>query len=250
MRRRQSIPHLDQLLPDLLQGTLLLGGDPAHQTVPLPRLRHELQHQEEQHVDAHEAPRAPCALAPDPVAPDLLLVIPPQDARVERLREARLVGLGLRQRGRRLRHPAVQLVVQAVQRGEALQVRRRPGVLARQQGRHLALRRRALRVDGLVRLPRGAQRRLRRRQVRLDPRVGGLDRVDGRVARQVVERLRGDQHARLQVVHERAEALRERGAARVGVGGQLRGAVVRAGRGVGLCRRRRGWRWLLIRAWG
>ncbi len=122
-----------------------------------------------------------------------------------------------------------------VQRREALQVRRRPRVLAGQQRRHLALGRSLRRVEGLVPLPSAPEPRLRRRQVVLEQPVLGLDRLDRRVARQVVQGLARHQHARLKVVHESAEGSLGGGASGLAVGRQVGGGEGLGSRlGVGL----------------
>lgn len=213
----------DRSLPLLLalQRLTHLLLEAPDQPPPPPRLKAELEDQEDEHVDAHEAPRAPRAHAPDLVAPDLLLVIAAQDAGAQSV--GRLLGdpLGVRQLGRRVLHGLLVAVVAAVQRREALQVRGRPGVLAREERGDFALGGGAVADRRLVGLAGEAHGFLAGVEMVLLGRDGGLEGFDAGVAGQVVEALRGVEDVALHVVHEVGEALGGCAAPGVAGGGEL-----------------------------
>lgn len=179
MRRRHR--HSRNPLP--LNGLPDLLLKPTNQPPPSPRLHSNLKYDKQQHIDAHQAPGAPSAHPPNLIAPDLLLVVPREDAPAQVC--SRLLGGPLRH-GQRLGGPRLGLLVRVVgpvQGREALEVGRGPGVLPLEQLVDLALRGGPLRDRGRVGLfggPDGGARSLRERFLRFD---AALERLDPGIAR-------------------------------------------------------------------
>ena len=132
------------LLLDSLDDLLLEAADQAR---PAPRLDSDLEDEEQEHVDAHQAPGAPGTHATDLVRPDLLLVVAGQDALAQL--SGGLFGLALGCRQGLLGFVLGDFVgvVVAVEVREALEVGGRPGVFPLEELVDFALRGRAA-VDG------------------------------------------------------------------------------------------------------
>ena len=216
----------DALLLKGLADLLLKAADEAGAT---PGLGAELQDEEQQDIDAHEAPGAPGAHAADLVAPDLLLVVAGQDAGAEVVIEALRLALGLLELAGAVSDARLKLVVGAVEAGEALKVGGGPGLLAGQQGRHLALRGGPLVDPRLVGVAGLVQVLLSGGQGGLEVRDARLERLDARVAGQDVDALRGSEQRGLEAIHEGGKLVGHRGGGRGlrgqrGVGRNITGA--------------------------
>ena len=183
------------------------------QPLPAPRLDRHLEDEEEQDVDAHQAPGAPGAHLADLVAPDLLFMVAGQDGFGQRV--ARFFG-GFLVRAELVVRALFGLfvgVVASVEAGEAFEVGGAPVVFALEEVVDFALGVGAGGDGGGVGGTGG-----------FDGLSGGGDELflgfdgffecfDAGVAGQVVEALGGGEDVGLDIVHEMGEAFGEVGAA-------------------------------------